>query len=222
MKKNSSKKKQQHFSKVDRDLVPDVLPQINDQLAVGKTLRFITTGGAGATTSTTVTFANLLDAWFLAGTSTNGYQLFDFVKIRRVIVRAVPSTNNQVSVSVGIEFPGLTAGVAASGNQSSATSLGQAKPVIVHLKPGKMSQAGQWQPSSNAVAFVVRATNSDNTICTGAVIDVELSYKNSADINPAAVSSAIAGAVAGNLYYGGIDGGRLGATWARSAFVPRL
>ncbi len=207
---------------VARDLVPDELPQIEDQLAVGKTLRFITTGGAGASASTTVTFANLLDAWLIAGTATNGYQLFDFVKVRRVIIRAVPSVNNQISVTVGIEYPGLTAGGNAAGNQASATSLGSAKPAICHLKPGKMAAAGFWQPSSNDVAFVVRATNSDTTICTGAVIDVELSFKNSADVNPAAVSSAIAGATPGNLYYGGIDGGRLGATWARSAFIPRI
>lgn len=220
--KNRTTKRNAKTKQIARDLVADELPQIDDQLAVGKTLRFVTTGGAGASASSTVTFANLLDAWLVAGTATNGYQLFDFVKVRRVIVRAVPSANNQISVTVGIEYPGLTAGGNASGKQAVATSLGSAKPAIVHLKPGPDAAAGFWQPSSNDVAFVVRATNSDTTICTGAIIDVELSFKNNADVNPAAVSSAIAGATAGNLYYGGIDGGRLGATWARSAFVPRI
>ncbi len=220
--KKASKSKKGSLAKVEKDMVPDRLPQINDQLAVGKTLRFITTGGAGGTTSTTVTFENLLDAWFLAGTATNGYQLFDYVKIKRVTVRAVCSVSGQVSVTVGVEFPGLVLGSSGSGNQASDTTIGSAKIAMCSLKPRTNNPAGQWQPSSSAAAFVVRATNSDNTICTGAVIDVELAYKNSADINPAAIASPAAGMNAGNLYYGGIDGGRLGATWARSAFVPRI
>ncbi len=218
----ASKRRGAPQSRVERDIQADRLPQINDQLSVGKILRFTTTGGAGGTTSTTVTFENLLDAWFIAGTATNGYQLFDFVKIKRVTIRAVSSVASQVSVTVGIEFPGLVLGASGSGNQASETTLGNAKIAMCTLKPGKDSPAGKWQPSSSAAAFVVRATNSDNTVCTGAIIDVELAYKNSADISPAALASAPAGMIAGQLYYGGIDGGRLAATWARSVFIPRI
>jgi hypothetical protein len=214
-------------SRLDRDKIPQRLPQIEDQLAVGKTLRFITTG-IGATSSTTVTFANLLDAWLIAGTSTTAYQLFDFVKIRRVTVRAISSRDNDISTgpagsaSVGVEFPGLVAGSNAGGNQASNSNMGTTFPAYVSLKPAKMSASAFFQPSSNAVAFVVRASNQDGTPVLGAVVDVELSFKNSADVSPAAISSPIAAATSGQLYYGGIDGGRLAATWARSAFLPRI
>ncbi len=206
----------------DRDRIPDMLPQIEDQLCVGKTLRFVTTG-AGGSTSASVSYANLLDAWLVAGSATTAYQLFDFVKVKRVTVRAIPYNGSfEQSVTVGIEYPGLVAGSIGAGNQASNTGLGTAKPVVVSLKPGPLSQSAQWQPSSNQNAFVVRATNQDNTVALGAIIDVELAYKNSADVSPAAIASAASGMTAGNLYYGGIDGGRLAATWARSVFIPRI
>jgi len=216
-----------NLARVARDQDPRVLPQVEDQLSVGKILRFQTTGNSSST-SVSVSYQNLLDAWFIAGTATTGYQLFDLVKIKRVTVRAIPFATSaanaafQQSVSVGVEFPGLNAGRAGSGNQASNTALGIDNVAMVSLRPSKMSQSAQWQQSSADNAFVVRCTNNDNTLSLGAVIDVELSYKNSADVSPAAVQSAIAGATAGNIYYGGIDGGRLAATWARSAFVPRL
>lgn len=209
---------------VARDRIPRQLPQIEDQLCVGKVLRFVTTGTGGAT-SCSVSFANLLDSWFLAGTSTTAYQLFDFVKVKRVTIRAMPYNGGSSylqSCTVGIEFPGLVAGSNASGNQASNTNLGTTEPAFVTLRPGKMAAAGFWQPSSNNNAFVVRATNADGTVSLGAIIDVDLVFKNSADVSPAALASAITGGSPGNLYYGGLDGGRLAATWARSAFIPRL
>jgi len=209
---------------VARDQVPTRLPQLTDQLSVGQTLRFVTTG-IGGSTSTTVTYANLLDAWFIAGTATTAYQLFDFVKVRRVTIRAVGSNitgNNNQSVTVGIEYPAINNGALSAGNQVSNSNLGTTFPAFASLRPAKLSQNAQWQASTGAVAFVLRATQADNTVAVGAIIDVELSFKNSGDVNPAAVTSAIVAATPGNIYFGGIDGGRLAATWARSVFIPRL
>jgi len=227
MKKGPSRKSSHKLGKQTQSLMvgesrPDELPQIMDQLHTGITLRFTTTG-IGGSTSTTVTFANLLDAWFFAGTTTNGYQLFDFVRVRRVTVRAVSGSNSGGSTAtVGIEFPGLVAGGNAGGKQASNSGMGISKAVMVQLRPDKFSAASFWQPSSNDVAFVLRSTDENNAVIIGTIIDVELSYKNSADVSPAALASPIAGATAGNIYFGGIDGGRLAATWARSVFVPRL
>jgi len=223
----SSGARERHHRKsgaVARDRVPTQLPQIDDQLTVGKVLRFVTTG-TGGSTSTTITYAHLLDAWFIAGTATTAYQLFDFVKIKRVTIRALPSSttgNNNQSVTVGIEFPSINNGALAAGNQVSNSNLGTANPAYATLRPAKLSQNAQWQSSTGAVAMVLRATQADNTVAVGAIIDVELAFKNSADVNPAGLSSAIVAATPGNIYYGGIDGGRLAATWARSVFVPRL
>lgn len=202
--------------------MPDELPQLTDQLTTGITLRFTTTG-IGGSTSSSVTFANLLDAWFIAGSATTAYQLFDFVKVRRVTVRAVSGANSGGStVTVGVEFPGLISGSNAGGKQASNSQMGVSKNAYVSVRPDKLSASAMWQPSSNSVAFVVRTTDLNNSVCLGTIIDVELSYKNSADVNPAALTSPITGATPGNIYFGGIDGGRLAATWARSVFVPRL
>ena len=209
-------------SRLDRDMVRDDLPQLVDQISTGMTLRFTTTG-TGGSTSASISFQNLLDAVFIAGTSTTAYQLFDFVKVRRVTVRAVPGANSGGStVTVGIEFPGLVAGSNAGGKQASNSQMGVSKCAYVSLVPDKLSAAAFWQQSTSANAFVVRSTDLNNTICLGTIIDVELSYKNSADVSPAALQSAVTGATPGNIYFGGLDGGRLAATWARSVFVPRL
>jgi hypothetical protein len=207
---------------------PQRLPQLTDQLSTGITLRFTTTG-TGGSASTTVTFQNLLDAWCIAVSSTAGYQLFDFVKVRRVTVRAVsnPGLAGNVSflgaqATVGVEFPSLVAGTQAGGKQASQTEMGTASIACCSLSPGRMTAAGMWQASSGNVAFVVRAVDWNQNVIVGAIIDVELSYKNSADVNPAACASALTGATTGAIYFRGIDGAAPAATWARSTFVPRI
>lgn len=202
------------------------LPQLTDQLSTGITLRFITTG-TGGSASTTITFTNLLDAWCLAASATVAYQLFDFVKVRRVTVRAVASAQSGSAnlagpATVGVEFPGLVVGTQAGGKQASQSELGTAQIACCSLVPDRMSAAAQWQASTSNVAFVVRAVDATGGILIGSIIDVELSYKNSADVNPAIVTSPVAGATGGNLYFRGIDGAQPAATWARSAFVPRI
>jgi hypothetical protein len=216
-----------HQSLVDRERLPNELPQLQPMLSVGTTLRFVTTG-IGGTSVAGVTFNNLLDAWLIAGTSTTGYQLFDFVKIKRVTVRAVGSRDLDVSTgpagmcTVGVEFPGLVPGTSGGGKTVSGANMGTANCAYVSARPEKWSLAACYQPSNNNTAFVVRAVNQDGSPVIGAVIDVELAYKNNPDVNPVSITSAISGATAGNLYYGGIDGARLAATWARSAFTPRI
>lgn len=205
-----------------RDQIPSRLPPCVDQLTVGTKLRFVTTSAFNGSLS--VSYTNLLDAWLVAGTATNGYQLFDFVKIKRVTVRAMPyalSSATQTS-TVGIEFPGLVAGLQGAGNQIEDTGIGAMNPAFCSLRPPVGSQAAQFQSSNNANAFVVRAVDALGAALVGVIIDVDLTYKNSADVSPAAVSSAISGAQPGDLYYGGIDGGRLAATAARSTFQRRI
>jgi len=203
-----------------RDEDPAHLPMLTDQLSVGFTLRFQTTTAWPG--SYTVTYENLLDAWFVAGTATTAYQLFDFVKIRRVTVRAmgVPSGQIMGSALVGVEFPGLVGGQFGSGKQRVGSGVGTTVPAYVSVKPDLQSQAAQYQPSTANAAFIVRAVDGLRTGIYGAIIDVEVSYKNSGDISPAAVTTARAGLTAGNLYFGGIDGLATANTIAKSSFIP--
>jgi len=207
---------------VSRDQDPVRLPPVVDQLTVGTRLRFVTTGNFNGALS--VSFTNLLDAWLIAGTATNGYQLFDFVRIKRVTLRGMCfAVGSQTSTcTVGIEFPGLVAGLGGAGNQIEETGIGYTAPALVTLCPGSHTLAALYQSANNANAFVIRAVDGLGAALQGVVVDVDLVYKNSADVSPAAVASAISGATPGDLYYGGLDGGRLAATAARSTFQRRI
>jgi hypothetical protein len=219
--KGRSRKSEQ----VDRDESPCQLPQLQDQLCVGMTLRFITT--SAFTGAFGVTVGNLLDAWFIAGTATTAYQLFDYVKVKSVTIRGLGVSDISggkvytPSCTVATEFYGLSSGTFSGGKQKTNTSLGYDTPAYVRLKPDPRSQAAQFQANSTNALFVVRAVDSIGTPIVGAVIDVAVVYRNSADVAPASLGTARAGLNPGYIYFGGLDGATDAATQARSAFVPR-
>jgi len=192
-----------------------------DQLMTGFTLRFTTQGNWPG--SYTVTWQNLLDSWFVAGTATTAYQLFDFVKVKKVTIRAmgVPDGAHLAqSAIVGVEFPGLIGGQFGSGKQRVGSGIGADKPAYVSLKPDALSQSAQFQPSTSNPAFIVRAVDGLRSPLYGAMIDVQVVFKNSGDISPAALGTARAGLTAGNLYFGGLDGLATANTIAKSSFIP--
>lgn len=206
----------------DQALQATVLPPVFPQLAQGITLRFRTTTQFTGTLG--VSFYNLLDSWIIAGTATNGYQLWDYVKIRRVTVRAglQPAGGGSATVpisTVDVEFPGLVAGAQGSGKVKSCTSMSPFVPAVVSVTPGSKSLAGMWQPSSNDTAFVFRAVDNVGAAMLGAIVDVELSFKNNPLVNPQAIASAISGATPGQIYFGSLDGARLAATACRTVFT---
>ncbi len=224
---NQGKKKYSSNTKGrDRDQIPKSLPPVNDQLSVGMRLRFVTT--AQFTGTVTVTPYNLLDAWFIAGTATTAYQLFDFVKVKRVTVRAMgiaTGGGGGITVapfaSVGIEYIGLSAGVFGSGKQAENSGIGYDQPAMVSLCPDPKSQVAQFQPQSGNAMFVIRAVDQYGSAIEGVIIDVDVVYKNSADVSPSAVAVARTALTSGNLYFGGLDGNPLATTAARSTFQRR-
>lgn len=227
MKKNYGKKSQKAKSSgevIARDQNPRRPPPLLDQLSVGFVLRFVTTAQWAG--SYTVTYANLLDAWFVAGTTTTAYQLFDFVKVKKVVVRAmgppnaVANPNLSPTAIVSVEFPGLIGGQFGSGKQRQGIGMGLDEPAFVSLSPDRLSQAAQFQPSTANAAFIVRATDGYRVALGEAIIDVHVALKNSGDINPAAVTTARAGLTAGLIYFGGLDGLGTATTVAKSAFIP--
>ncbi len=207
-----------------QELDAQVLPPVMPQLSQGITMRFKTTSAFTGVLG--VTFYNILDTWIIAGTSTNGYQLWDYVKVRRVTVRA--STNigagaaQCASATAEVSFPGLVAGAQGSGKVESVTSMSPLVPAIASLAPGPKSLAGVWQPSSNDTAFIVRAVDNFGNALAGAIIDVDLSFKNNPIVAPQAIASAISAATAGDIYFGSLDGARLAATAAKTVFYPQI
>lgn len=229
-KKNREKSRNQRVPRSIDSGASGHLPQLVDQLQTGMTLRFVTTGNVNSA-SVTITFQNLLDSWCVAVSATAARQLFDFIKIKRVTLRAVQNTAASgvgstgvlgQGCTVGIEFPGLVAGTNAGGKQASDSALGTANVAVVSLRPDRMSAAAQWQASTGNVAFVLRSTDVSGNLVVGSIIDVQCAFKNSADVSPAAVASAVTGATTGGIYFRGIDGSFPSATWARSVFPERI
>ncbi len=198
--------------------LPPVLPQLMQSI----TMRFKTTTAFTGTLG--VSFYNLLDTWIIAGTASTGYQLWDYVKIRRVTVRAciqIGSGGNTAvpTCTVDVEFPGLVAGAQGSGRVKSSTSMSPMAPAIASLTPGPKALAGMWQPSSNDTAFVFRAVDQLGGAIVGCIVDVELSFKNNPIVAPQTIASAISAATPGQIYFGSLDGARLAATACRTVFT---
>ncbi len=222
----SGKKK---VNREERDESPRRLPALVDQLQTGFVFRYITT--ATFTGAFSVTPGMLLDSWFIAGTATTAYQLFDFVRVKKVVVRAM-AVGQQIATSVpvpfsptctvGVEYMGLSSGIFGGGRQKSDSALGYDDAALVSLAPDPMSQAAQFQPNGGSSFFTIRAVDQFGNPLAGAVIDVHVVLKNSGDINPAAIANPRTGMTPGNLYFGGLDGNPLATTQARSAFIPRF
>ncbi len=205
--------------RLTKDEIPKSLPMLQDQLCVGFVHRFVTTSAFGGAFS--VTPQNLLDAWFLAGTATTAYQLFDFVRVKSVTMRSIPSATAGNVSNLAVEFYGISGSSITGGKQKMNTSLGYDTPAYVTLKPDPKSLAADFQPSNSTALFIVRATDVNANPLPGTIIDIAVVYRNSGDVNPAALGTARAGLTPGNLYFGGLDGAVDASTQARSAFVPR-
>lgn len=189
------------------------------------TLRFSST--TNFTGAQTISWSNLLDTMFVAATTTTAYRVWDMVRLKRVTIRAggmaPPDASTTSTCTVGVEFPSASAGQIGSGVQKQDTCMGQDGVAYVSLAPDPRSQAAQWQVSTNATAFVLRAfTGANGAPIFRAIVDVEVEFKNSIDILPTTIASAPAGASAGEFYYGGLDGARAASTTWGTLFGPVL
>jgi hypothetical protein len=211
-----------------KDQIPRLLPTLQDQLCIGFTLRFIATANFAGAISVNTT--NLLDAMFIAVSATNGFQLFDFVKVKKVTIRSMGGqralapgvAGTPPQATVGVEFFGLATGSVGGGKQKSNSSIGYDEPAFVTLKPDPMSQVAQYQPSNGNSLFTVRAVDQDANPLAGTIVDIDVVYRNSGDVNPAAIATARAAMVTGAIYFNGMDGLPIATTQFRSAFIPRL
>jgi len=149
-----------------------------------------------------ITFQNLLDTLLVASSTTQGYDLFKFVKIRRVEVWAASgntpaSGDGPLPVTVAVVFQGVTAGIVGDVSVHTDTSM-SIEPAYVNARPSPKSLASNYQVSSSAVAFRL-------TCPVNSVIDVELSFK-SQFVSATAAQNGLTSAVAGDIYLRGLDG----------------
>jgi hypothetical protein len=178
-------------------------PLIQPQIRHHQRLRFVT----NAAVSASITFGNLLDALLVASSATQGYQVFDQVKVKAVECWAIAAIGTSTTVTVS--FPGNTGGDAGDGRVLADTSV-STEPAHVYAKPAKLSAAAMWQSTAsgmNAVSFIGP---------TGMIVDVEVAYRNT-DSAPTVVTNALVAAVTGQFYYRGLDGLPIAST----QFVPQ-
>jgi hypothetical protein len=182
---------------------PPIIPQIE----YNTRLRFTcTTAG-----SQLVTFQNLLDAILISTTATQGYQLFDSVKIK--FVEMWDSASSSTPTTVECSFP-AGAGFGGSGMVFQDTAIGGG---IAHVKakPAKMSANALYQSSSTNIAFELVQ------VSVGCIIDVSVICRNNAS-TPIACQNALVAAVVGDIYFRGLDGLAAAATKFPSSLNPTV
>jgi hypothetical protein len=178
-------------------------PPINPQIKHKQRLRFIVNA---AQTNAPFTFDQVLNCIVFASTTTAGFRLFDQVKIRAVELWAVaqPGTSaipSQGPTTVQVVFSGNDQGAAGDARVWSDTSMG-IEPAHVRAVPSKQSGASFWQ-LGGFTAFSL-------TCPVGTVVDVDVSFRND-DSAPVATQALVA-AVAGEVYYRGLDGVAIATT----------
>lgn len=168
----------------------------------GVRLRFV----ANAAFAGNITFQNLLDTLLMAATATTGYDLFYAVKVRAVEIWAEAILGSASTVSVG--FMGLSGSSFGDQRLHTDTSMG-VEPAHVLARPSPKSLAANFQPSSSAIALTM-------TVPSGAVVDLELTFVQSVQVQATAAQNALVGATAGGAYWRGLDG----LASATSKFTP--
>ncbi len=148
-----------------------------------------------------ISYQNLLDSILIAATATQGYQLFEVVRIVEVEVWHCPMASSVSTVIV--EFDGQNTGLIGDSKIHQDTSMG-IHPAHVRARPGKRSGASLFQATGASTAFRLVAPS-------GSVIDVTVEFRG--EFNAAqTVSTALVGATAGAVYLRGLDGQAIAST----------
>jgi hypothetical protein len=158
----------------------------------GTRLRFV----VNAAVDQDITYKDLMDTILVATSSTALYDLFQMVKVRAVEVWAAPLLGS--AVSVGVAFDSVSAGEIGDLRWHTDTSMA-VQPAHVKARPSPKSQAAQFQPQSAASAFHL-------TCPTGSVVDVELTFVQSAQLVSNFATNVGVGLTTGASYWRGLDG----------------
>jgi len=155
-----------------------------------------------------VTFQNLLDILnIVTVTAVSAADLFTAVKVKAVEVWANGITNTTVQVVVIFDDTVLGAQGDQKIHQDSSMGI---EPAHVRAVPSRQSQSAQFQASSANKAFFLNAPQ-------GAVVDLELSFRNPFAGLSVATQNPPAGGTAGAIYMRGLDG----VAAAASKFTPQ-
>jgi hypothetical protein len=198
-KRNMKSKPRARRGQGDRQLVSHP-PQIRSYGVTREVrLRFV----SNAAFAGSITYQNLLDCVLVGTSATTLADLFFAVRVNSVELWSLPAVGG--ANTVVLIFSGATVG--ASGDQKTHTDSSMGiEPAHVKANPDRLTQAGQFQPSSADVAFTLQ-------VPTGTVIDVSVAYRNPVDgAAPVASQNAGVAITAGQLFYRGLDGKAIATT----------
>jgi len=187
-----------------RQLIPHPPPIQDMGLRREVRVRFACT----AAFSADVTFQNLLDIINVVTVSAvSASDLFTAVKVKAVEVWANALANATADIVVIFDSTVLGAQGDQKIHQDSSMGI---EPAHVRAVPVRLSQAAQFQASSANKAFFLSCPQ-------GAVVDLELSYRNPFAGLSVATQNAPAGGTGGAIYMRGLDG----VAAAASKFTPQ-
>lgn len=161
-------------------------------------LRFVSNAAFGGN----LTFQNLLDTILIGTSTTTLADLFYAVRVNSIELWTLPVIGG--ASTVNLTFTGATVGAVGDLKLHTDTSMG-IEPAHVKARPDRLTQAGQFQPSSTDVAFTLNCPS-------GTVIDVSMTLRNPIEGNNVASQNAGVAAVAGTVYYRGLDGKAVATT----------
>ncbi len=168
---------------------------------------------SSAAINMTVTNVSLGDLLCMASAATAAYQLANAVRIRKVEIWGGPDST-LAPVTVAVDFSSNTVGGIGPSQRFSDTSIGSTR--IAHLVavPPKSATASMWQVSNGAVISLFRLELPAN-----AVIDIHYSLTLRDETGQQAVTGAVAGATAGQLYVRALDSTTGGAILQPLSYV---
>jgi hypothetical protein len=143
-----------------------------------------------------ITFQNLLDTILTAISATTGADLFEQVRVNTIELWSIAAIGTPTTAV--LIFAGTTVGAAGDQKVHTDTSIG-VEPAHVKAAPDRLTQAGQFQPSSADVAFTL-------DVPAGTVIDVSLTFRQPVEAVAVATQNVLVGATPGAIYYRGLDG----------------
>jgi hypothetical protein len=161
---------------------------------------------ANAAFTGSITFQNLLDIFNYAATAATAFDLFQSVKIKAIEVWCNALTNDTATVTV--VFDGGVAGIVGDQKIHTDSSMG-IEPAHIKARPARQTGAALFQLSSASNAFFL-------TVPEGAIVDLELSFRQPLAGGVVPTQNVPAAATAGVLYMRGLDG----VAAAASKFTP--
>jgi hypothetical protein len=158
----------------------------------------------GTATTSSVTWANLLDTVVFAATSTSVYDLFYSARLHSVEVWLPPQV---AGVATSAQFT-LAFDSPSQGDQRVWSCYSGPTGGYLKAKPSNHSINGMmWQNSSSVGCFTV------NNCPIGALIQVNVTFRTRMGSGSAiAAAQAASGATAGTVYFRGLDGLAIAST----------